>query len=64
MIQNVADCVCCHCREHLRERSKGSEPSGSGRHGGEGFDEDVRIPLIKAKLSFFQERNLTGLRTV
>lgn len=42
--------VCCHCRGHLREGLKGSEPSGSGRHEGEGFNQ-------KCEDSFNQKLN-------
>lgn len=54
-IQNCVDCVCCHCRGHLREGSKGSEPSGSGRHEGEGFDQRC-MDTFNEKLNylFFQ----------
>lgn len=50
MIQKCVDCVCCHCRGHLREGLKGGEPSGSGRREGEGFDQRCKDSLNK-KLS-------------
>lgn len=72
MIQNNTDW--CHHRGQLREGSRGSEPSGSGRHEGEGVWEEMKGSLwYNSKLLFISggkscsttnSMNITGLQWV
>lgn len=72
MIQNHTDW--CHHRGQLREGSKGSEPSGSGRHEGEGVWGEMKGSLwYNPKLLFISggkscsttnSMNITGLQWV